>query len=764
MRDLDPGQQTKIQVSFSYSDGFGREVQKKIQAEPGPVIDGGPVSTPRWVGSGWTIFNNKGKPVRQYEPFFTATHHFEFAVKVGVSPVLFYDPVERVIATLHPNQTYEKVRFDPWQQETFDVNDTVALKGDVTGDPRTDPDVKGLTEKYFLTQLPGWQTWYQQRIAGAKGTAEKDAATKAEKHANTPTIVHLDALGRPFLSVADNGPAGLYQTRTIVDIEGNQRKVIDAKGRVVMEYDYDVLGTRIHQASMEAGERWMLNDVSGKPIRSWNSRGHSYRMEYDQLRRPVRTFVTGTDPMSPTKEILLQRTVYGEGQAGDLANNLRTRAVWQFDSGGMIKSERYDFKGNLLQGTRRIAKEYKSQQDWSVIEPLLAVSSVNEPALNGALAGLLEADQFISTTTVDALNRPVTMTTPDLSVYRPMFNEANLLEKVTVNLRGAVTQTLFVTNIDYNAKGQRTNIKYGNSTKTEYVYDPDTFRLVNLKTTRLSDNARFQDLSYAYDPAGNITHIGDAAQPPIYFNGAVALPQNDYTYDAIYRLIHATGREHIGQVVQPETTWNDEWRVKLAHPQDGNKMRSYTERYEYDAVGNFEQMFHQAAGGNWTRTYTYNEMSFLDSSMKTNQLTSTTIGPTTESYSYDAHGNMLKMNHLAKMQWDCHDQLAQVDLGGGGTGYYVYDATGQRTRKVIERLSGEIEERFYLGGYELYRERTGAAISLERETVHVMDDKQRITLVETRTKGKMGRLPNWCVISSVIISVQHPWNWICRHR
>ena len=112
-----PGEQTKIQHSFSYSDGFGREIQKKIQAEPGPLVEGGPDVSPRWVGSGWTIFNNKGKPVRQYEPFFSATHRFEFGVQVGVSPVLFYDPVERVVATLHPNHTWEKVVFDPWQQD-----------------------------------------------------------------------------------------------------------------------------------------------------------------------------------------------------------------------------------------------------------------------------------------------------------------------------------------------------------------------------------------------------------------------------------------------------------------------------------------------------------------------------------------------------------------------------------------------------------------------------------------------------------------------
>ena len=54
-----------------------------------------------------------------------------------------------------------------------------------------------------------------------------------------------------------------------------------------MRYDYDMLGTRIHQASMEAGERWMLNDATGKPIRAWDSRGFTRRMIYDALRRPT---------------------------------------------------------------------------------------------------------------------------------------------------------------------------------------------------------------------------------------------------------------------------------------------------------------------------------------------------------------------------------------------------------------------------------------------------------------------------------------------
>ena len=80
-------------------------------------------------------------------------------------------------------------------------------------------------------------------------------------------------------------PKSSFATRVELDIEGNQRDVRDAQlpeqagdplGRIVMRYDYDMLGNRIHQLSMEAGARWMLNDVAGKPIRAWDSRGHDF--------------------------------------------------------------------------------------------------------------------------------------------------------------------------------------------------------------------------------------------------------------------------------------------------------------------------------------------------------------------------------------------------------------------------------------------------------------------------------------------------------
>jgi RHS repeat-associated protein len=843
--ELQQNEKSKLQISFSYSDGFGREIQKKIQAEPGPIIDGGPIVNPRWVGSGWSIFNNKGKPVRQYEPFFTATHDFEFGVMAGVSPVLFYDPAERVIATLHPNHSYEKVVFDPWQQTTYDVNDTCAPRparpGDPrppqTGDPRTDPDIGGYVAEYFKTQPATWQTWHAQRIGGALGQDERNAAQRAAVHADTPSTAHFDALGRPFLTVARNrvvcpghnldGTEESFDTRVELDIEGNQRAVRDAVthteardaagnpvvvddplGRIVMRYAYDMLGNRIHQLSMEAGARWMLKDVAGKPIRAWDSRGHEFSHKYDPLRRPVEQTVRGTtpdsDPRTLGRDRLVDKIQYGESLAIAESLNLRTRIYKHSDSAGVATNARldfndnpieaYDFKGNLLRSTRRLVTRYWEIPDWSQNPP-----------------PQLESEFFESSTRYDALNRPIQSLAPHSSLTRveppnkfnviqPIFNEANLLERVNVWLeRGTEPGALLdpaidapsrvgVANIDYDAKGQRQRIDYKNGASTFYDYDPLTFRLTHLYTRRGAsfiedcDNPNpppltiaasdtppqgkacgVQNLHYTYDPVGNITHIQDDAQQTIYFRNKRVEPSNDYTYDAIYRLIQASGREHLGQLAngdpKPPTApdaFND-FHTRQDHPNVLKAIGAYIERYVYDAVGNFLQMQHRGsdpAHAGWTRAYVYHEASLIEDGIRepvrktSNRLTSTTVNPAgntpqPEAYQHDAHGNMVRMPHLGvglpgpNMHWDYKDQLRRTDLGGGGAAFYVYDASGQRVRKVWEKSPALTEERIYLGGFEIFRKHNGPigddTATLERGTLHVMDDKQRIALVETRT-------------------------------
>ena len=74
-------------------------------------------------------------------------------------------------------------------------------------------------------------------------------------------------------------------------------------------------------------------------------------------------------------------------------------------------------KGNLLGSSRQFVEDYKALPDWSKAAPALL------------------ADMFVSTTQYDALNRVSAARAPDGSVVHPTYNEAALLESVSVNLR-----------------------------------------------------------------------------------------------------------------------------------------------------------------------------------------------------------------------------------------------------------------------------------------------------------------------------------------
>jgi RHS repeat-associated protein len=801
--ELEAGEQPGIQQQFIYSDGFGRVIQTKIRTAPGEQT-GANEPSPRWKGSGWVIFNNKGKPVRQYEPFFSGTRKFEFGVKTGVSPVVFYDPLGREIAVLYPNHTYEKTIFDPWRKITFDTNDTSAPHGTETGDPRTDPDIRGFVAAYLeMGTDASWRTWYEQRRHGDMGAPEQTAAVKASAHADTPTTIYFDSLGRPFLTLKHNGrdPAGApicYAIREELDIEGNRLALRDAVvqdgaklGRVVLRAGYDMLGNVIRQDSMEAGSRWTLPDAAGRIIRSWDSRGHAFRTEFDPLRRPVRTYTAGIDSSDPDREWLTERQLYGEQHPEAEKLGLRGNLYLQLDQAGAASNDSFDFKGNLIQSSRRLAAEYDATVDWSAVDAVLPAAGTArfDPAeLEAALAALTEQETFVGFSRYDALNRPVRLTAPHTSDMpashiRMQYDEEGLLNRVETNVRGEIRDgrpawNVFVSRIVYNAKGMRTRIDYGNGTSTLYEYDPLTFRLVRLLTRRdetkfpgdrpdpLSDGwpgSHVQNLHYTYDAVGNVTHVRDDAQQTVFFRNKRVDPDASYTYDALYRLIEASGREHLGQAGAPPSphSFADAPRAGLGWAaNDGKAMGRYTETYVYDAAGNMLEMRHRGtdpAHPGWKRRFVYEEPGLIEDgsngsgSGTNNRLSRVVTGDdasAADSFIYDAHGNLLRLPHLggthpdANMHWDAQDRLRRIDLGGGGTVYYAYDAGGRRIRKVWVKSPGRMEERIDFGGFELYRRRNGAGeTTLERESLHVMAGQQRIALIETRTVDTEGTDP-----------------------
>jgi hypothetical protein len=117
------GEMSPLQAAFEYADGGGNLLVSKAQAEP--EVPGGPL---RWIVTGKTILNNKGKPVKQYEPYFSPHHSWdaeEASQEVGVTPIIYYDAAGSTVRTVLPDGTFSRVEFSPWFARSFDPNDTV---------------------------------------------------------------------------------------------------------------------------------------------------------------------------------------------------------------------------------------------------------------------------------------------------------------------------------------------------------------------------------------------------------------------------------------------------------------------------------------------------------------------------------------------------------------------------------------------------------------------------------------------------------------
>jgi RHS repeat-associated protein len=764
------GAHPDIQITVEYSDGAGAPIVTKTQAEPDP--DSTAARPPlRWIASGKTVFNNKGKPVKQYEPYFSITDHnfdpTEVTQEVGVTPVMYYDGPGRLVRTELPDGSFSRVAFSPWHVESFDPNDTV------------------LDSAWYQASTP-------VNPAGAAPTApDKRAAWLAARCNNTPAVTVLDTLGREVIAVAHNrvqDPAGMltfdgrtwkderYITFTKLDVEGKPLWLRDALGHLVMQYlappkpaaaaddsvptgsvpGYDIAGNLIFQHSMDAGNRWMLADAAGKPMLAWDFNEATtaagaplerrlYFTAYDGLHRPIALWLRReNDP-----RIQVERFEYQDAQPND-TNNLNGQAVRHYDPSGLVETLKRDFKGNVESARRTLtAAGRASVVDWRTLRnPNGSLKLTNEP--------------FTQFTEYDALSR-ISLhynwhrVATRVAAYRPKYGERGIL--TSENLLIGATRTPngptggvnaggpdAIQEIRYNVKGQKELVRLGNGTTTTYEYDPTTFRLTRILTRRrrpagnncssaFNTASVIQDLQYTYDPVGNITQIVDAAQATRYSANQRIDPINRYEYDPLYRLTSATGKESGATSGAPTHLEGKAPEAARAAP-DPAALRNYTQRYRYDPVGNIKRMRHVAGPiGSWTRDYSYAYE--VTGAPTSNRLATTTNGSgIVTTYRHDTHGNMLNLANAPPqfdLQWDHHDMIRQIDLGGG-IAYYQYDAGKQRTRKRIENQNGlgGYWERIYLGGYELYRRYNGAGTNPieEIETHHLFESDQRVLIVD----------------------------------
>ncbi|MEV0171657.1 SpvB/TcaC N-terminal domain-containing protein [Streptomyces sp. NPDC050803] len=677
-----------LRESWTYVDGTGRIALVKTRAEP-------VAGTPRWVGTGRTVYDGKGNPVKKYEPYFAPDPEYDTEpelVERGVTPVLHYDPLGRPERTEYPDGTEERVVTHAWERREWDRNDTAR-------DSR----------------------WQRERLALPDTHPRHRAAVLTDAHADTPTRVRLDALGRPRVTAVDLGGGQTLVTTVEQDAQGNETALTDPRGLRVLERRYDMLGRPAHTWSADAGDRWALHDAADRPYRTWDAHGTAVRHRHDVAGRPTHTY--RSEPGGA--ERLCTRWYYGESLAAPEAVNLRGRPCLVFDGAGVTRTDEVDFKGNTLQVVRRFAADPRGEPDWSA----LGEQDDPEHALE-VVAGLLEDEEHASRTAYDALDRPVLVTHPDGSRLWTGYNLAGLPETLEIEVPGGERRFL-VRNIDYDEHGRRVLLERGSRTRTRYVYEPDTFRLSTVDT-RSASGEQLQLLEYTYDPVGNVVATEDRAQDTLFFANTVVPATRGYVYDPAYRLVGATGREHIGQNPPSMPGPGGPPTHPLPHVNDANAMRRYRESYTYDPAGNLLTLAHSAGSdGSWTRRHAI--------APDSNRLSATSLpgdaeGTHSAPYTYDELGRVTSMPHLTALEWDADDHLVRADLGGGGTAHYQYDEHGERVRATVENGS-RTETRVYCGAWERYV-RTGAVTGpLTRTTVHAEDEHGRIALAETTTGG-----------------------------
>lgn len=794
--DVPLNERNKTIESHEYSDGLGRVIQTRTQGEEvrfgdaqlgggesvlaadqnagrgGPVV--GVVNTdlnqPNVVVSGWQVYDNKGQVVEKYEPFFSQGWEFrpEADSRHGVHAEMYYDPRGQVIRTANPDGCEQRV--------IYGVPNSL-------GDP-------------FKFKPTPWEAYTYDANDNAGRTHASDATAQGyQHHWDTPASIAIDALGRTVRAVARHRESTLaaieeHITESSYDIQGNLLTITDALGRVAFGYTYDLAKHALRTESIDAGTKLAVLNAAGNPIEGHDAKGAISLHSYDVLNRPVSRWARDDASAALT---LREQLVYGDDAAvvDRLEHNLRGNLYQHYDEAGLLIAARYDFKGNLLESSRKVLSDAfmlanvraHAGPDWT-----LSAQRVDW----ATQTNILDEAAYSARSAFDALNRVKWSEYPKAANgerYRlqPGYNRAGALE--SVDLVGPLAdddtgpRETYVQRLTYSAKGQRTFIAYGNDKITRYAYDPDTFRLVRMRTEGYSQpnaltyqpsSGVLQDIAYAYDLAGNILRTeertpgcgvaGNADGDDVLVRG--------FKYDPLYRLISATGRE--AALIPAPRPWHELAASGQKNdvvsgfylPADPPKTTQenapgltslYTEQYEYDPAGNMLRLKHlmylrDDTFTSWSRHFgmagfkpkVWKEKvaSFLagnapDFGINGNRLTN--FGNDQEqstSHAYDTNGNMVRENTERHFEWDYSDHMKvfrnQTDTSKPTTyALYLYDAGGQRVKKMVVE-GNSYRTTTYLGrAFEHHAEYTqlDGGGKTENCSLHVMDGKSRIAIV-----------------------------------
>ena len=343
---------------------------------------------------------------------------------------------------------------------------------------------------------------------------------------------------------------------------------------------------------------------------------------------------------------------------------------------------------------------------------------------------------YVTQWTYDSHNRLLEMIYPDEEKITYSYNLGGQLEKV----HGYKSYGYdYVSKIGYDKFEQRTYLKYCNGAETFYTYDPQRRRLQNLMVN--SGGNTIMDNAYTYDAVSNVLSVINGASVP-KSGKAGGQMAHTYTYDALYRLVSATGTY----------TGADNKTASYTLAMGYDNMHRITSKRQILTQNNVQ--FNGTLNAGYDLSYTYGTdtgkkfqlANVKDVNYRTEETPSESENVNNNhAYEYDANGNLVYVNTSRtkkdgmadektaerKLKWDEENRLLASDDNGFVTNYW-YDADGERTVKT----SGESDQVYvnseFAGGrtntakFSLYVSPYLVANQGGRYTKHIYIGSQRV--------------------------------------
>ena len=343
---------------------------------------------------------------------------------------------------------------------------------------------------------------------------------------------------------------------------------------------------------------------------------------------------------------------------------------------------------------------------------------------------------YVTQWTYDSHNRLLEMIYPDEEKITYSYNLGGQLEKV----HGYKSYGYdYVSKIGYDKFEQRTYLKYCNGAETFYTYDPQRRRLQNLTVN--SGGNTIMDNAYTYDAVSNVLSVVNGASVP-QSGKAGGQMAHTYTYDALYRLVSATGTY----------TGADTKTASYTLAMGYDNMHRITSKRQILTQNNVQ--FNGTLNAGYDLSYTYGTetgkkfqlANVKDVNYHTEETPSESENVNNNhAYEYDANGNLVYVNTSRtkkdgmadektaerKLKWDEENRLLASDDNGFVTNYW-YDADGERTVKT----SGESDQVYvnseFAGGrtntakFSLYVSPYLVANQGGRYTKHIYIGSQRV--------------------------------------